>query len=350
MSSKFWHRVKLAVNALVRGEAPVQKRRDIPAITPEEVAEIKEFFPLDKFFIFGHARSGTTLLTRLVRLHPQVHCNYQGHFFTRAPLLEGLVADPEVGKWLIRRSNRWNRGKDLSPLVLRAAADFIMERDARQNGKSGAGCVVGDKSPNSLLDGMAVRQLVKVYPEARLVFIVRDGRDAVISHRFQAFIDNPRSLSKEDLQIREDFSRNPEPFHAGQRSIFTEKGLRQSAQGWAHNVIETDQAARELLGEAYYHLRYEDLLRQPYDEMSKLWAFLGADPALPGLEASLSQEMGQNPDADWQQEKAGEIAGTLTKGKRGTWQELFTRRDRQIFKEAAGETLVAWGYEKGPDW
>jgi hypothetical protein len=350
MPDKFSHRIKLALNALVKGEAPVQRRQDIPAITPEEVAEIKEFFPLDKFFIFGHARSGTTLLTRLVRLHPQVHCNYQGHFFTRAPLLEGLVADPEVGTWLIRRSNRWNHGRDLSPLVMRAAADFIMERDARQNGKSGAGCVVGDKSPNSLLDGEAVHRLVKVYPEACLVFIVRDGRDAVISHRFQAFIDNPQSLSKEDLQIREDFSRNPEPFHAAQRSIFTEKGLRQSARGWAHNVIETDKAARELLGEAYYPLRYEDLLQQPYHEMSKLWAFLGADPTLPGLKESLAQEMGENPDADWQQEKAGEIAGTLTKGKRGTWQDLFTPRDRQIFKETAGETLIAWGYEKGPDW
>ena len=64
---------------------------DIPDISPEEIAEAKNFFPREKFFIFGHARSGTTLLTRLVRLHPDVYCNYQAHFFSRAPLLLSLI-------------------------------------------------------------------------------------------------------------------------------------------------------------------------------------------------------------------------------------------------------------------
>ncbi len=152
---------------------------------------------MPKFFIFGHARSGTTLLTRLMRMHPDVHCNYQAHFFSRPPLLKSLVSDPEVGAWLTRRSNRWNRGRDLSPVVLRAVSDFILERDARQAGKS----IVGDKSPNSLLDDRAVRLLHDVYPDARLVFIVRDGRDAALSHRFQTFIDATQHMSKEDFQI-----------------------------------------------------------------------------------------------------------------------------------------------------
>jgi hypothetical protein len=127
------------------------------------VAEARAFFPLDKFFIFGHARSGTTLLARLIRLHPQVHCNWQAHFFTRPPLLQSLVDQEEVGAWLARRSNRWNRGRDLAPVVLRAAADFILEREARREGKS----IVGDKSPNSLLNGEAVRLAHAIYPEAR---------------------------------------------------------------------------------------------------------------------------------------------------------------------------------------
>ena len=114
---------------LQNGELPPAQRRAIPAITPEEVAEARSFFPLEKFFIFGHARSGTTMLTRLIRLHPEVHCNYQAHFFTRQPLLEALVAGAEVGEWLTRGSNRWNRGSDLSPVVLRAAADYILERE-----------------------------------------------------------------------------------------------------------------------------------------------------------------------------------------------------------------------------
>jgi hypothetical protein len=340
----FIKRIKIAGRILVKGGVSSGRKRDVPAITLEEIAEAKAFFPLEKFFIFGHARSGTTLLTRLIRLHPQIHCNYQAHFFTRAPLLEALVSDEEVGAWLSRRSNRWNQGRDLSPLVMRAASDFIMERDARRVGKSGPGCLVGDKSPNSLLDGEAVRLLVKVYPDARLIFIIRDGRDAVISHRFQAFVDNPQGLAPEDQRLREDFARNPEPYQNGQRSIFSEKILRQEARGWVRNVVETDRVARDLLGEQYIHLRYEDLLQQPHEEMRRLWEFLGVDPTTSGLHTALDVEMQQNPDADWQQQKAGEIAGALQKGKRGSWREIFTRCDREIFNAVAGETLIAWGY------
>jgi hypothetical protein len=329
---------------LLRGENSPRRAREIPAITQEEVAEAKAFFPLDKFFIFGHARSGTTLLARLVRLHPQVHCNYQAHFFTRSPLLEALVSEPEVGAWLARRSNRWNHGRDLSPLVLRAASDFILERDARREGKGDPGCVVGDKSPNSLLDGQAVRKLVKVYPDARLIYIVRDGRDTALSHRFQAFIDNPQRLSREDLQIREAFASQPEPFLRGERSLFNDKELRQSAEGWVRNVIETDRLARELLADNYCAVRYEDLVQRPAGELRRLWDFLSVDDLGEDLDQEIASEMRQNPDADWQQQKARQIAAPLQKGKQGSWRELFTARDRQVFAEVAGETLLAWGY------
>jgi hypothetical protein len=342
MQANFLKRIKVAGKVLLKGDSPARKRRssaEIPAITAEEAAEVKSFFPLEKFFIFGHARSGTTLLA------PRVHCNYQAHFFTRAPLLEALVSDPEVGAWLGRRSNRWNQGRDLSPLVLRAASDFILERDARREGKGAPGCVVGDKSPNSLLDGESVRRLVKVYPDGRLVYIIRDGRDTALSHRFQAFIDNPQSLTSEDLKIREAFTQNPEPFLHGERSLFTVKNLRQAAESWVHNVGETDRAAREILGNSYFHLRYEDLLLHPVEELCRLWSFLGVGPDFAGLQEFVTAEMQQNPDADWQQQKASEIASPLQKGKQGSWREIFTARDREVFHAFAGETLQAWGYE-----
>jgi hypothetical protein len=174
---------------------------------------------------------------------------------------------------------------------------------------------------------------------------VRDGRDAAVSHRFQAFVDRPQHLSAEDQRIRQAFIDEPAPFLAGQRSIFTDKGIAQAAQGWVHNVVETDRAACELLGERYHHLRYEDLLTSPWQEMRRLWGFLGADIMVPDLQETMEVELIQNPDADWQQEKASDIAAALTKGQRGTWRELFTARDRRIFEEIAGETLKAWGYE-----
>jgi hypothetical protein len=329
----------------VESSRPSQRetRREIPPISEEEVAEAKSFFPLDKYFIFGHARSGTTMLARLIRLHPEVHCNYQAHFFTRAPLLESLVADEEVGAWLKRNSNRWNHGKDLSPVVLRVVADYILEREARLEGKR----IVGDKSPSSLLDGESVRLMHKVYPDARLIYIIRDGRDTVISHRFQAFIDFPQHLTREDLNIRSDFAENPEPYLAGKRSIFTEQSLRRAAEGWVRNVRETEQHGKQLYGERFFSLRYEDLLECPWKEMGRVWDFLGAVPAEPELQAALKTEMTQNPDADWQQQKAKEIAQPLqgvAKGKQGTWREIFTPQDRQIFHGLAAEMLRTWGY------
>ncbi len=334
-------RLQRTLQVLLTGQLSSGARGAIPPITPEDVAEFKVFFPLDKFFIFGHARSGTTLLTRLIRLHPAVHCNYQGHFFTRKPTIESLVDSPEIEAWLTRRSNRWNRGGDLSPVMLRAAVEFVMEREARPLGAQ----VVGDKSPNALLNGESVRRMHKIFPDGKLIFIVRDGRDAAVSHRFQTFIDATQHLTKTDWAIRAAFERHPEPFLRGERSIFTEKAIRRAAQDWVRNVTETDQLGRDLLGEHYIALRYEDLLASPWEQMTRLWAFLGVDTSLAELPRLLKAELGQNPDRDWQRQKAGELVGPLQKGKSGSWRNLFTERDRVVFHQIAGDVLEKWGYE-----
>ena len=344
--NKIIRRINLAGKVFVHGIEPAKFRESIPPISLEEVEEIKAFFPLEKFFIFGHARSGTTILARLIRLHPDVACNWQAHFFTRPPLLKRLVMDVDVERWLSRRSNRWNGGRDLSPLVLRASADIIMERWARQEGAK----VVGDKSPSGLMNGDAVSLLHDVYPDARLIFIVRDGRDTVLSHRFQAFIDAPQHLSKQDLKIRASFAEDPAPFFAKEKSIFTSQGLRKEVQGWVKNVIETEEAGKALFGSDYLSLRYEDLIKEPQETMERIWEFLGVDKTFQGVEEAIDSEMGVNLDEQWQKEKAKEIAEPLKKGKAGSWRDLFTQRDKDIFKEIAGDVLIKWGYESDLDW
>jgi len=69
-------------------------------------------------------------------------------------------ADEEVGAWLKRNSKPLESWQRPLPVVLRAVADFILEREARLEGKR----IVGDKSPSSLLDGQSVRLMHKVYP------------------------------------------------------------------------------------------------------------------------------------------------------------------------------------------
>jgi len=339
-------RVKKSARVLLKGEPKKNKRNSIPAITLEEVAEIKQFFPREKFFIFGHARSGTTLLMRLVRLHPEVHCNYQAHFFTRKPLLKSLVDSLEAEEWLTRKSNRWNQGGDLSPLVLRASADFIMERDAAREGKM----IVGDKSPSSTIHGQAVRDAFAVYPDAKLVYIVRDGRDVLISERFRNFVEESKFLSAEDKRIMEDLRKDQAPFTDGTRSIFTETFIRRVAQGWVTDLQETEEEARRLFGDHYCGMRYEDLLAAPFDEMSKLWKFLGVKRVNKSLEKTIKAEMESNPDEEWQAKRNEGIASFLPKGQAGNWSRLFTEKDKSIFKEVAGAMLLKWNYEKDLNW
>ena len=153
MLAKINKRLSKTLNVLLKGDAGLNAPRpEIRPLSPEEVAEARQFFPREKFFIYGAARSGTTLLMRLVDAHPDVLCTRQAHFFSREPYLSGLVSDPAVAEWLSRRSMRWNRGNDLSPVVMRAAADFILEREAAAAGAA----IVGDKSPNSLNHGAAI--------------------------------------------------------------------------------------------------------------------------------------------------------------------------------------------------
>ncbi len=339
-------RLRAAARILLKGDPERQKRDSIPAITREEVAELKQFFPRDKFFIFGHARSGTTLLMRLVRLHPEVHCNYQAHFFTRRPLLRSLVDAPEVEEWLGRKSNRWNRGRDLSPLVLRAAADFIMERDASREGKH----IVGDKSPSSTIHGQAVRDMHAVYPEAKLVYIVRDGRDVLVSERFRNFVEESKFLSAEDNRIIEGLRKDQTPFTDGARSIFTETFIRRVAKGWVTNLQEIEAEGKRLFGKKYFSLRYEDLLNDPFKEMTRLWKFLGVKKIEKSLGRKIKVELSSNPDEEWQERRNQDIASFLPKGQAGNWQRLFTKRDKSVFKEIAGEMLVKWKYEKSVDW
>ena len=339
-------RFKSAARILLKGEPKKKTRNSIPAITTEELAEIKEFFSREKFFVMGHARSGTTLLMRLLRLHEEVHCNYQAHFFSRKPMLKSLVDSPDIEEWLIRKSNRWNQGRDLSPLVLRAAADFIMERDAVREGKH----IVGDKSPSSTIHGQVVRDTHLIYPDAKIIYIVRDGRDVLISERFRNFVEESKFLTSEDKRIISDLRTDSAPFSDGRRSIFTEASIRNIAKRWVDDLNEIDSESKRLYGENYISLRYEDMLSKPFAELSRLWKFLAVKNIDTTLEQKLLQEMSSNPDEEWQAQRNEGIASFLPKGQAGNWQRLFTARDKALFKEIAGDVLVKWGYEKDLNW
>jgi hypothetical protein len=342
----FTQRLRAAARILLGRGTRTHRLEPIPPITAEEVAEFHRVFPRPKFFIFGHARSGTTLLMRLLRLHAEVHCDYQAHYFTRRPLLKSLVDTPEAEEWLRRRSNRWNRGKDLSAIVLRAAAEYIMERDALRLGKR----IVGDKSPSSSIHGQSVRDLHDIFPDAALVYIVRDGRDVLVSERFRNLVEESRFLGARDRRILADLRREPASFGEGKRSIFTESVVRRVAGGWAANVEEIDAEGKRLFGKKYLAMRYEDLLQDPERELRRVWRFLGVHGVPATISRRIRAEMNSNPDEEWQSRRDHDIASFLTKGKAGNWRSLLTARDKDMFKAVGGNALVRWKYERSLEW
>ncbi len=335
-------RVKLALRLLVQGPAEPDLNR---TLGPEDIVELTTVFPMPKFFVFGHARSGTTLLARLLRVHPEVHCNWQGHFFTRAPFVTSLLSDPDTLEWLRRRNNRWNQGRDPSLALLRAAVDFLLEREARQVGKR----VVGDKSPSDIPGEQSVRRMNMLYPDGRLIAIVRDGRDAVLSHLFQAFVDDQATLSRAERQTRQALLRDPSCFLERRRSLFDPKALARRARAWAANVDGTQGTAGDLLADRFRQIRYEDLLADPPDVLQDLWSFLGVAAPYPGMGEAISGELASNPDAEWQGKQEPALAELVSKGRRGGWRQWLTRDDQAIFLHAAGPTLQRLGYETSID-
>ena len=97
-------------------------------------------------------------------------------------------------------------------------------------------------------------------------------------------------------------------------------------------------------------MRYEDLLSTPFEEMTRLWEFLGVKAIDQSLDEEIKAEMGSNPDEEWQAKRNEGIASFLPKGQAGNWQKLFTERDKSFFKEVAGEMLVRWKYEQDSSW
>lgn len=339
-------RINWSWQVLRHGKISKEKTTVFLPLAEEDLQEIYSVYPMPKFFIFGHARSGTTLLSRLIGLHPEIHTSRLGHFFTYRSGVFTLFDNPFAQNWVQRPSKYWNDGKNLSVKLMRSVCDFILEKEAKKFGK----VIVGDKSNNNIVNGEAVKRLKLIYPDAKLIYLVRDGRDTILSQRFRFFIDLPKYLDKSGLSIREQLANNPAPFVEGDKSIFTEKGLRKAAVNWAENVIETHRLGKELFGSRYLSLKFEDLISEPEKTLQGIWRFLEADDNYSQAEREILEELEKNPDEQWQKKQSSQIIKNLEKGKSGSWQKLFNQKDKKLFKAEAGKVLINWGYEKDMDW
>ena len=289
------------------------------------------------FFVVGNQKSGTTWLMRMLDAHPEVLCRGEGRFFgagwrqksliqkdARRPpsSLYNAVLDAEYLRLWIERSV-WSRNEDAGEHLdnlTRMAIDYFLRGELLKSGKK----IVGDKSP--LLTPETIREIFALYPEARVIHIIRDGRDVAVSAAYHA-----RNFGRPRRQDGPD------------TGVFPRGQLERLAADWASRVGRTVEDGPELLGDNYTEVRYEHLLERPEKELRRLTEFLGVDS---GEETTRRCVNAASFEKLSRGRKRGEEdpSSFFRKGVAGDWKNVFTRLDVEVFHEAAGDLLVKLGY------
>jgi hypothetical protein len=318
------------------------------------------------FFVVGQAKSGTSWLMKILDAHPEILCRGEGRLFGKdfiqkdfergqqgkiqpSSLYRALHEAEYLEAWIER--SVWTRGDDVEghlANLTRLATDYFLTQRLARSGKK----IVGDKTP--LLTDTVLEEIAEIYPDARVIHVIRDGRDAAVSlvhHRWNHSKDQGGiyELKPEELARRRAYRENPERLIGSGGGIFPEGTLANLAAGWKARVGKAMQDGRTLLGANYAEVRYEDLLERAHEEVARLLGFLGADAGAEVVRECVEAASFENLSGG--RERGEEDSSSFfRKGIAGDWRNVFTERDRQIFKEAAGDLLVELGYEDDHDW
>ena len=275
-------------------------------------------------FIVGCPRSGTTLLRHMVGAHPQIAITPEAHWIplwfeqrrglTRAgdvtrDLIEELLAHPKFALFRLGLNELTSVLRTGQPMSYAAFVTGLFDLYGMAHGKK----LVGNKTPDSV---RRIGTLHALWPKARFVHLIRDGRDVALS-----LMTWPRV-------------RNKKP---GTFPTWNQDPVTTAALWWELNVRRGRNAGTWLGPELYYELRYESLIANPSGECTKLCAFLG----LPFDEAMLrfheKPEEGMPPQgSEWQ---------PVTAGLRD-WRTQMTAEDAERFEAAAGELLAELAYTR----
>ncbi|MBA3389008.1 MAG: sulfotransferase domain-containing protein [Rubrobacter sp.] len=354
-------------------EREISRLRKELAETNEELAGLKnagsstdgrrESFPV--FFVVGWPKSGTTWVQGMLNQHPEVLCRGEGKFFGRddrnetfekvpvnargqmlrpGSLYNILAESEDLRIWLER--TWWTREGDaeeqISLLVREAALGFLGRELSKTNKK-----IVGDKTP--FAGAETVREIGGILPEAKVIHVVRDGRDVAVSHTHHRWnrvrpVEEGGRLTPEERDKRDRYREDPEKFLASGESIFSEEYITSAAKAWRSQIGGAHRDGPLLLGENYAEVRYEDLLERPEEEMRRLFRLIGArdDGGVVRrcVEKRSFESITRRPAGD------EDSASFFRKGVAGDWRSVFTERDRRIYGEIAGDLLAELGYDR----
>jgi hypothetical protein len=261
-------------------------------------------------FVVGVARSGTTLLAAMLSAHPRLDCGPESRFFARYRHLDGSarrrLVDPAAWpgpavEFLVSLQNQGHPVIDLfgltetevrawlavRPPALATILEALTVLHAEHAGKPRW----LEKTPRHLLMTDTLRRL---WPEARIVRIVRDPRDTALSLSAMPF-------------------------------------AKESVVGNLVRIDQDDRASRDRIeaDPLALTLRYEDLVSEPARELARVCAFIGEDYEPSMLEGRSSAAEGVAAAHEWWKESVG---GPLTTSSVGRWRREMPT-DVQRFAE-----------------
>ncbi len=276
-------------------------------------------------FIVGCARSGTTLLQRIVAAHPQIAITpsmhwISGYFRKRKvsrpedpvtpELVSGLLEDRRFDRFQIRREDLKGLFGSGAPIPYSRFLAGIFELYGEARGKP----LVGNKTAPYV---RRLPALHAMWPRARFVHLIRDGRDVSLS---------VRNWSKAEST-------------AGRYATWTEDPVTTTALWWKRKVLLGREAGSSLGPNLYHEIHYEELVSEPARECADLCSFLELpyDEAMPRFDERRS---GTDPDLE-----LAHPSFPITRGLRD-WRSQMPAEEVERFEAAAGDLFDALGYPR----
>lgn len=274
-------------------------------------------------FAVGCPRSGTTLLQRMLDAHPDLAVANDSHFIPKAikgipPASGDLTLTPELVE-NARTYRRFHRLGLSDEAVYKAAENSetypefvgaLYTEFAAMRGKM----LGGEKTPDYAKELPVLHAL---FPRARFVHIIRDGRDVALSVLKWA----------------------NEKKGPGKLELWAEEPMAVCALWWRWQVEMGMRDGRGIGAEKYLEVHYEDLVAEPEEKLREISAFL--DLAYSGKMASFHE--GKTRDEPGLDAKKAWLPAT--KGLRD-WRSEFSERDLELFEALAGDLLSELGYER----
>lgn len=291
---------------------------------PDVASRARAEPPAPYVFVVGCPRSGTTLLQRMLDAHPELAVANDTHFISRAisKVTLGSISkacEPASKAALVewtRNDRRFARlGLDAATVEQADRAsetfpDFVTELYralARRRGKR----LAGEKTPDYIRH---LALLHTVFPAARTVHIVRDGRDVTLS-----------------LLEWANETKGP-----GRLELWRREPVAACALWWRFQVGGQRQAAG-LPPTSYLEIKYEDLVADPAATLEPVTTLLGL-PFAPEMLRFNRGRVSRDPGLSAKKAWLGPTPGLRD------WRTQLDSRSVALFEALAGDRLVQNGY------